>query len=191
MNRPRITSLALAGLLTATVAGTAVAASPVVSPKAASATIVGAVLAADGEFDVLQAAVIQADLVDALNGTDQYTVFAPTDAAFVALFDALTEGAVTTEAGAIAAIEAGAVDAILTDVLLYHVTDGRRFSNSVLPKGGAPKTIETLSGQTFTVSAAGSISTASGGSAAIVAANVNATNGVIHVINAVLVPDLD
>src|SRR5438046_2882171 len=50
--------------------------------KPSDITIVGIVLQEDGEFDVLQAAVVRAGLVEALNGTTQYTVFAPTDAAF-------------------------------------------------------------------------------------------------------------
>lgn len=192
MHRPRLLSLVLGTILTATVAASALAAAPVQPPNVATKTIVGIVLTADGEFDVLQAAVVKAGLVDALNGRTQYTVFAPTDAAFVTLFRTLTGNASLNEAGAIAAINSGSVNAILTDVLLYHVVEGRRFSNSVLPKGsGAARTVETLGGQTFTVSSAGRISTASGGSASIVTANVNATNGVIHVVNAVLVPDLD
>ena len=51
--------------------------------KPGTSTIVEIVLADDGEFDVLQAAVIKAGLVPVLNGKGQYTVFAPTDAAFV------------------------------------------------------------------------------------------------------------
>src|SRR6185503_2056732 len=62
-----------------------------------SMTIVKIVLQEDGEFDVLQAAVVRAGLVEALNGTKQYTVFAPTDLAF-----ATTLG-VADEAAAIAA----------------------------------------------------------------------------------------
>src|SRR6476620_6586757 len=89
-----------------------------------SLTIVGIVLQPDGEFDVLQAAVVRAGFVDALNGTTQYTVFAPTDAAFVTTFG------VANEAAAIDAVNSLAVDA-LRNILLFHVTDGRRNSNSV------------------------------------------------------------
>ena len=59
--------------------------------KPGNITIVGIVTQDDGEFDVLQAAVIRAGLVDALNGTTQYTVFAPTDAAFVTTLGTGTE----------------------------------------------------------------------------------------------------
>lgn len=186
------------GLSAALVALTIVAApvfarSVVVGQKAATNTIVGIVLADDGEFDILQAAVIKAGLVDALNGTDKYTVFAPTDAAFVASFSKLL-GTSLTKQQVIDFINAGGVDTAfgngaLASILLYHVEPGRHFSNSVLPKKvGQAKTIDTLNGSTFRVNSAGAISTSSGGSATIVQANIPATNGVIHVIDAVLLP---
>jgi len=137
--------------------------------KPGSLTIVGLVLQADGEFDVLQAAVVRAGLVEALNGTKQYTVFAPTDAAFVATLGA------ADEAGAIAAVNGLPLEA-LKNILLYHVTNGRRNSASVL---GAPS-YQMLNGQTLTratLSAAG-----------IAATDVSASNGIVHVINAVLIP---
>jgi uncharacterized surface protein with fasciclin (FAS1) repeats len=87
--------------------------------KPGTSTIVGLVLANDGEFDVLQAAVVRAGLVDALNGKGQFTVFAPTDAAFIATLD------VANEAAAIAAVNSLPIEA-LTNILLYHVTEGRR-----------------------------------------------------------------
>ena len=73
------------------------------------------VLQDDGEFDVLQAAVVRAGLVDVLNGNAQYTVFAPTDLAFV------TTLAAADEAAAIAAVNAMSPEA-LKNILLYHVT---------------------------------------------------------------------
>src|SRR4051812_4183620 len=132
-------------------------------------TIVGIVLQDDGEFDVLQAAVVRAGLVDTLNGTTQYTVFAPTDAAFVATLG------VADETAAIAAVNGLPLDA-LKNILLYHVTHGRRNSASVL---GAPA-YQMLNGGTLTreaLSAAG-----------IAATDISASNGIVHVINAVLMP---
>ena len=132
-------------------------------------TIVGIVLQDDGEFDVLQAAVVRAGLVDALNGTKQYTVFAPTDAAFV------TTLGVADEAAAIAAVNSLPLD-VLKNILLYHVTHGRRNSASVL---GAPR-YQMLNGATLTreaLSAAG-----------IAETDIAASNGIVHVINAVLMP---
>lgn len=137
--------------------------------KPGSRSIVEIVLADDGEFDVLQAAVVRAGLVDALNGTRQYTVFAPTDAAFVSTLN------VADEAAAIAAVNGLPVDA-LTNILLYHVTEGRRNSNSVL----AAPSYRMLNGGTLTrttLAAAG-----------LAATDISASNGIVHVINAVLLP---
>ena len=147
----------------------------VVKPDSATAakpgdlTIVGIVTQDDGEFDVLQAAVIRAGLVDALNGRTQYTVFAPTDLAFV------TSLAVADEAAAIAALNSMPIDR-LTDILLFHVTEGRRISRSVL----AAPSYHMLNGATLTrtqLAAAG-----------LAATDVSASNGIVHVINAVLLP---
>jgi transforming growth factor-beta-induced protein len=137
--------------------------------KPGSSTIVEVVLQPDGEFDVLQAAVVRAGLVDALNGTTQYTVFAPTDAAFVQTLG------VADEAAAIAAIDAMPVDT-LTNILLYHVTDGRRNSRSVL----AAPSYTMLNGATLTRDALVT--------AGIATPDVSVRNGIIHIINAVLLP---
>jgi uncharacterized surface protein with fasciclin (FAS1) repeats len=132
-------------------------------------TIVEIVLQDDGEFDVLQAAVVRAGLVDALNAKGQRTVFAPTDAAFV------TTLGVADEAAATAAVDALPFDT-LRDILLYHVTNGRRNSQSVL---SAPSyhmlNGDRLSREELT-------------NAGIAATDISASNGIVHVINAVLLP---
>lgn len=111
-----------------------------------------------------------------LNGTDQYTVFAPTNDAFEALYDALSVEDITDLPAS-----------LVLDVLLYHVTDGRRAANSVVPPVNS-RTIETLlSGATFSVDMYGKI-TAVGNSANIVTPNISASNGIIHVIDAVILP---
>ena len=137
--------------------------------KPGLSTIVEIVLQPDGEFDVLQAAVVRAGLVDALNGKDQYTVFAPTDAAFIATLG------VANEAEAIAVVNALPLDA-LTNILLYHVTEGRRTSRSVL---AAPE-YEMLNGEYLTRD--GLLG------AGIALTDISASNGIIHVINHVLIP---
>ena len=110
-----------------------------------------------------------------LNGTDQYTVFAPTDAAFENLYSALQVDGITD------------LDAeLVLDVLLYHVTEGRRAANSVVPKNNS-RDIETLLGVSFAVNIDGSID-AVGNSAKIIAADISASNGIIHVIDAVILP---
>jgi uncharacterized surface protein with fasciclin (FAS1) repeats len=137
--------------------------------KPGTSTIVQIVLQPDGEFDVLQAAVVRAGLVDALNGKGQYTVFAPTDAAFIATLD------VANEAEAIAALNALPLDA-LTNILLYHVMEGRRNSRSVLAAPG----YEMLNGEHLT--------RAQLLNAGVAATDISASNGIIHVINQVLIP---
>lgn len=171
--------------LTAAALALAIGAAPVFAggpaPKG-DATIVDIVLAPDGEFDVLQAAVIEAGLAGALSSTDdQLTVFAPTDVAFVATFRSVLGDGSLTESDVIGFIEAGGVDTAfgngaLADILLFHVTNGRRTSTSVVH---APQ-YRMLNGDRLTRSqlfAAG-----------IAAADIGASNGVIHVISWVLLP---
>ncbi len=148
-------------------------------------TIAEIVAADDGEFDVLQSLLESYGLLGVFEGTDQYTVFAPTDAAFDALFAYLNDNGIVL------------TDEQIVNTLLYHVTDGRRAANSVLPKKeGQMKMIQTLLGQSFKVDNTGMIYTASNGMSSIVTAeagvtfNVSASNGIIHVIDAVLVPEL-
>jgi len=169
-----------AALIALTIAATpAFAAS---GAKPGDSTIVEIVLSDDGEFDVLQAAVIEAGLAGALSSTDdQYTVFAPTDAAFVTTFRALLGDNSLTEADVIAFIDAGGVDTALgdgslADILLFHVTNGRRTSTSVVH---APQ-YRMLNGDRLT---RGELF-----DAGIAATDISASNGVIHVINSVLIP---
>jgi uncharacterized surface protein with fasciclin (FAS1) repeats len=162
-----LVALALASLVT-----TAVAAGKSTAAKAAKpgpASIVEIVLIDDGEFDVLQAAVIKAGLVDALNGKKQLTVFAPTDAAFVKTLG------VADEAAALATVDALPVEA-LQKILLYHVIEGRRISTSVL---AAPK-YKTLNGKF--------LPRAELAAAGIAETDISASNGVIHIIDSVLIP---
>jgi uncharacterized surface protein with fasciclin (FAS1) repeats len=159
------------------VATAALALAVVVTPAAArqpGPTIVQtaiAVNAANGEFDELIAAVQRAGLVNTLNGNRQFTVFAPTDAAFEDLY---------------AALHVDGVDEIplgtLRAVLLHHVAPGERFSGDVV---GSTR-VRTLNGDFLFPSVAGG--SAYVDDAQIVIADVNASNGVIHVINKVLVP---
>ena len=110
-----------------------------------------------------------------LNGTDQYTVFAPTNAAFQNLYTALGVSQISDLPAP-----------LVRDVLLYHVVEGRRAANSVVPRTGN-KTLSTLLGAGFTVNTQGQI-TAIGNTANITTANISASNGIIHVIDAVILP---
>lgn len=152
-------------------AGEATAAKPdaAAAAKPGGMTIVEIVLQDDGEFDVLEAAVVRAGLVDALSGRAQRTVFAPTDAAFVSTLG------VGSEAEALDAVNGLPLDT-LRDILLYHVTNGRRISTSVLAAPG----YQMLNGDRLMreeLVAAG-----------LAATDISASNGIVHVINAVLMP---
>lgn len=129
-------------------------------------TLVDVAVNAD-RFDVLVAAVVEAGLVDALGGDRQLTVFAPTDEAFA-------------EAG----ITADNVDELdeefLVEVLTYHVLPGRRYASSVVD---APR-VRTLNGEFVDVNG----TELNDGQAEIVATDVEASNGVIHVVDGVLLP---
>ncbi|MEF8779047.1 MAG: fasciclin domain-containing protein [Haloferacaceae archaeon] len=131
-------------------------------------TIVDVAVEAD-DFDVLVEAVQEAGLVDALSGNRQLTVFAPTDEAFGELLDTL----------GISKEELLASDD-LANILLYHVTSGRRYASSVV---NAP-TVEMLNGETVAVDG----TTLNDGQAEIVGTDLEASNGVVHVIDGVLLP---
>ncbi|HET7855509.1 MAG TPA: fasciclin domain-containing protein [Gaiellaceae bacterium] len=145
-------------------------------PAAAQATIVG-VAAGDKRFTTLVSLVKQAGLVRTLNGKGPFTVFAPTNAAFAKLNRTAPEtyAAVTSD------------KALLTKVLTYHVVAKRIPSTAavkVARKGGSVKTVQ---GEKIALSLKGSKLFLNGSSQVIVA-DVKASNGVIHAINAVIVP---
>jgi uncharacterized surface protein with fasciclin (FAS1) repeats len=140
------------------------------------------IAAGNSNFSTLVSAVVAADLVDALSDPDaRYTVFAPTNAAFEKVANELgfTVGAL---------VDYLVEEELLASVLLYHVAEGRRFSNSVV--GRNDKSIQTLLGAPLVVTPSGQVVDAapSTSNASIGPANINASNGVIHVIDNVLVP---
>lgn len=138
--------------------------------KAAPGDIVD-VAAANGSFNTLVAAVKAAGLVDALKGDGPLTVFAPTDEAFAALPEGTVENLLKPEN-----------KDQLTAILLYHVVSGKVMSSDISGTINAP----TLQGDTIAIVNRYSSITVNG--ASVVAADVAASNGVIHVIDAVLLP---
>ncbi len=126
------------------------------------------------DFSILVEAVVAADLQGTLSGAGPFTVFAPTNAAFAGLLEEL---GVTKEALL-------ADKALLTKVLTYHVVAGRVLKADV-PVGVA---IGTVQGDTFTVGSTLAITDQRQRSANIVATDVLTTNGVIHVIDKVILP---
>jgi len=130
------------------------------------------VAVADGRFNTLVAAVTAAELVETLSGEGPFTVFAPTDDAF-------------------AALPAGTVDSLLlpenkqqlTDILLYHVVSGKVMAADVVTLTSAP----TVLGKDVTITVKdGSVFL--NDTVQVIITDIEASNGVIHVIDAVLLP---
>jgi uncharacterized surface protein with fasciclin (FAS1) repeats len=152
--------------------------------KAPSDQSIVAIAASDPNFSILVSLVQFAELDGVLANDGQFTVFAPTNAAFESLIAALV-----AQIGEQATNDLLSDKAFVTDVLLYHVTDGRRFSNSLFNRNNS-KSVEMLNGDTIWTNPNLTITDGSAltGDAGIAAANISASNGVIHVIDTVLLP---
>lgn len=123
-----------------------------------------------GTFKTLLAAAKAAGLVDALSGDKALTVFAPTDEAFAALPKGTVEDLLKPEN-----------KDKLASILKYHVVEGRVYSEDVV----ATKAAKTLQGGSITVSLKDGVYV---DSAKVLKTDIDASNGVIHVINKVLLP---
>ncbi|MEG4986719.1 fasciclin domain-containing protein [Microcoleus sp. BR0-C5] len=143
------------------------AASP--APMAQAKDIV-AIASGDAQFKTLTKALGSAGLVTTLQGKGPFTVFAPTDAAFAALPKGTVEDLLKPEN-----------KAKLTKILTYHVVPGSVLSTSL--KSGDVKSVE---GSSLKVAVSTGKVTVSG--ANVVKADIKASNGVIHVIDKVLMP---
>ncbi len=161
----------IATLAVATAVGGAALATTAAAGADQSATkrdVVQTAVAA-GKFKTLASLLTKAGLAGTLKGKGPYTVFAPTDAAFAKVpkstLDAL-----------------GKDKAKLRAVLLYHVASGRLTAARVVKR----TSVKTLNGQSVRISVSGS--KVSVGGARVTTADVKASNGVIHVINKVLIP---
>jgi uncharacterized surface protein with fasciclin (FAS1) repeats len=166
-----MSKLMLAGLSLSLVAAPAAAQSAMHAKAAAPAmpTVnIVEVAASAGTFNTLLAAAKAAGLAETLAGPGPFTVFAPTDEAF-------------------AALPAGTVDALLKDpvqlkaILLYHVVSGTVMAKDVAGLTSA----KTLEGGTLTINTTNGVKI---NDATVTKADVVASNGVIHVINKVLLP---
>jgi uncharacterized surface protein with fasciclin (FAS1) repeats len=164
----------MSGIRTTLALAAAVMAVALVAPAGASTTarpdadIVETAVAA-GKFETLTSLLKQAGLAKTLQGKGPYTVFAPTDKAFAkvprATLDALAQD-----------------KAKLRSVLLYHVAKGRLTARKVVKR----ESVKTLNGQRVRIRVRkGNVFV---GGARVTTANVAASNGVIHVINKVLIP---
>jgi uncharacterized surface protein with fasciclin (FAS1) repeats len=126
------------------------------------------------DFSILVEAVVAANLQGTLSGTGPFTVFAPTNEAFAALL---------TELG-ISKADLLADQALLTKVLTYHVLAGRVLKADVVP-GTQPATVQ---GDTFSIDGSLVVTDRRTRTAHIVATDVLASNGVIHVLDKVILP---
>jgi len=145
---------------------------PVETPAEEEAVELGTIVdvaVAAGDFTTLVAAVQAAGLVDTLSSEGPFTVFAPTDAAFAALPAGVLDKLLLPEN----------LD-ILVSILTYHVVSG-----TVLAADVAAGQVTTVQGEAITVETMGGV-TVNG--ANVVAVDVLASNGVIHVIDAVILP---
>ena len=135
------------------------------------------------DHTTLVAAVKAAGLVDTLSGAGPFTVFAPTNAAFGKL-----------PAGTVNGLLQPDMKQQLTSVLTYHVVPGRYTASDLdraVQEGGGRATLKTAEGEPLTVSRKGStlwVTDAKGGTARVTIADVMQSNGVIHVVNKVLMP---
>lgn len=134
--------------------------------------IVETALAA-GSFETLAAALGAADLVDALKGDGPFTVFAPTDDAFAKL-----------PAGTVEMLLKPENKALLTSILTYHVVPGRVVASDVINLNNAT----SLNGQKIDISTASGVTV---DNAKVTKTDIMCSNGVIHVIDRVILPSTD
>ena len=126
---------------------------------------------AAGSFTTLAAALGAADLVETLKGPGPFTVFAPNDAAFAKL-----------PAGTVDNLIAPAAKAKLTGILTYHVVSGKVLAAEVMKIPNA----KTINGQSVSIQVVdGKVKI---DSATVISADIECSNGVIHVIDSVLMP---
>ena len=133
------------------------------------------IVASNPEFTTLLAAVGAADLADTLAGEGPYTVFAPTNDAFDAL-----------PAGTLESLLKPANKDQLAAILTYHVVEGQVMAADVTPGD-----VTTVNGADFTISVENGdvfITDGQGNKAMVTQTDIEASNGVIHVIDAVLLP---
>lgn len=143
---------------------------PLSAAKAADKDIVDTAVGA-GSFNTLVAAVQAAGLVDTLKGDGPFTVFAPTDEAFAALPDGTVEDLLKPE-------NKDKLVAILT----YHVVPGKVMSSDI---AGKKADVASVQGDTISVDATDGVKV---DDASVVTADIETSNGVIHVIDSVILP---
>jgi uncharacterized surface protein with fasciclin (FAS1) repeats len=140
-------------------------------PEEEMAETIVDIAVADGRFTTLVTAVTEAGLAETLSGEGPFTVFAPTDDAFAALPEGTVEGLLEDPQGA------------LTDVLLYHVVDGAVKAETVVTLESA----KTASGENVAITV-NDDGVFLNDNVQVIITDIEASNGVIHVIDGVLLP---
>ena len=177
MKKVKLVALALVASISFAACGSDSASTDSTEAAATEETVAGAVAAGDivavasatEGFTTLVAALTAAGLVETLQGAGPFTVFAPTDAAFAALPEGLLEKLLLPEN-----VE------VLKSILTYHVVAGKVLSTEVVA-GDVP----SVEGSNLTLATEMGVKV---NDATVTQADVEAANGVIHVIDAVLVP---
>ena len=154
-----------------------------VAEEATAAGTIVEVAQGDDSFSTLVAAVVAADLGGVLSGEGPFTVFAPTNDAFAKLPEGTVEKLTTEDTETLAAI------------LQYHVVEGAvdaaTLTDAIAAAGEEGYTVTTVGGGTFTASVVDGavvLTDAAGGTSTVVTTDVEASNGLIHVIDTVVMP---
>lgn len=163
------TKIAAATTLTIALSAGAALADACGSNHAAHKSDIVETAVAAGSFETLVAAVQAAELVEVLKGDGPFTVFAPTDAAFAKLPDGTLEALLADKEA-------------LTRVLTYHVVPGKVMSADVVKLD----TATTVQGQTVSIDSSSGVRI---NNANVITADIVASNGVIHVIDTVILPN--
>jgi uncharacterized surface protein with fasciclin (FAS1) repeats len=168
---PRITAALALGLVALVFAALAVSAAPASQPSPAASKNIVQVAAGNPQFSTLTSLIKKAGLVSALSGKSNLTVFAPTNAAFAKLPKATLKKVQSDKK-------------LLTSILTYHVVKGAVPASKVVKLNGT--SVKTLNGKSVKIAVkSGKVYV---NQARVTKTDVKASNGVIHVINQVLIP---
>jgi uncharacterized surface protein with fasciclin (FAS1) repeats len=168
---PRITAALALGLVALVFAALVVPAAPASQPSPAASKNIVQVAAGNPQFSTLTSLIKKAGLVSALSGKSNLTVFAPTNAAFAKLPKATLKKVQSDKK-------------LLTSILTYHVVKGAVPASKVVKLDG--KSVKTLNGKRVKIAVkSGKVYV---NKARVTKTDVKASNGVIHVINQVLIP---
>ena len=168
---PRITAALALGLVALVLAALAVPAAPASPASPAASKNIVQVAAGNPQFSTLASLIQKAGLVSALSGKSKLTVFAPTNAAFAKLPKATLKKVQSDKK-------------LLTSILTYHVVKGAVPASEVVKLNG--KSVKTLNGKSVKIAVkSGKVYV---NKAQVTKTDVKASNGVIHVVNRVLIP---